>query len=327
MACHGITALASDPSMEVICMLNPQNHRLIDRLKDLKIIPTPCTIQRLKNIQPDLVLCIQGDLTQSTPGIVAAKKAGIECVSYLALPHTRQQMGAKFGALRDRLSPPRIHGPSRYITLSKSMKQRLLQRGAKQPISIVPNGVSLPQRLQPKATHLRTLGLFGRIEFHQKQHDFLVKTFSAFPHVFSDCHLLIAGHGPDEHKLRQLIKGHANISLQPWQDDPDAFYQKIDLLVIPSRFEGVPLVMLEALARGLPVMGSQCDGMYDILPPHWTFQPGNGAALAKTFSTVKNTWTHEIEALQKKICTEYALKHFTTHFCQAVCRPMGLSIF
>jgi len=61
-------------------------------------------------------------------------------------------------------------------------------------------------------------------------------------------------------------------------------YQALDALVIPSRYEGLPLVMLEALASGTAVLASDRDGMKDLLPAAWRFEPNNPAALAATLT-------------------------------------------
>ncbi|MEN8254797.1 MAG: glycosyltransferase family 4 protein [Verrucomicrobiota bacterium] len=328
MACHGIEALAADPCLEIVFMFNPANHKLADRLSGAGIPTCPAPRRfgapQLQALAPDLVLCIQGDIAQSTKGIRAARKAGIECVSYIAIPHRMADMGAKLGALRDRINQRLLNQPDRYIAISESMKQLLIERGATKPIAIVPNGIPAPpasSHIPPPTSHM-TLGLIGRIEFNQKQQDFMVRTFIDHPDVFGDCRLLIAGNGPDEEKLRRLIANKENISFLPWQEDVEAFYEQIDFLLLPSRYEGVPLVMLEALARGIPVLGSARDGMRDILPEAWTFEPENAQSLAKTFSRVRESWQSEIDALRQKIIAEHSLEKFKAGFRNAVCSSL-----
>ncbi|WP_372847374.1 glycosyltransferase family 4 protein [Pontiella sp.] len=316
MACRGIAALAAEPALEIECMLNPANHRLAAQLRGADIPVCPAQA-RMPAPPPDLVLCIQGDIAQSTAGIRAARKAGIECVSYLALPHRRATMGAKLGALRDGLNKKWVNAPDRFITLSESMKQILLDRGCTQPIAIVPNGIPAPPSPKHQVSSIQTIGLVGRIEFNQKQQDFMARTFLANP-AFNDCRLLFVGGGPDEDRLRKTIEDEERITLLPWQSDMETVYNQIDLLAIPSRYEGVPLVMLEALARGIPVIGSNRDGMQDILPPEWTFAPENSTSLASAFSAARKTWNQKIDALQQRILTEHANSLFQQNFRSAV---------
>ena len=316
MACHGVEALAANPTFEVACMLNPANQMLAQKLADVQTLEADP--QKFHSLEPDLVLCIQGDIAQSSKGLLAAKRADIKCVSYIATPHRMADMGAKLGTLRDHKNQPLFNIPDRFITISESMEEIIRERGCTKPITIVPNGILLPPtaRLTPRASRV-TLGLIGRIEFKQKQQDFMVQTFLNNPE-FSESHLLIIGDGPDAEKLNELIRGKDNITLLPWQNDMEPLYEQIDMLVIPSRYEGVPLVMLEALARGIPTLGTACDGMKDLLPETWTFEPENAQALVDTFSTVRRIGPNEISALQQKIRSKHSLEAFKQAFVKAV---------
>ncbi len=342
MSCHGVEALTADPDLEVIFMFNPRNTQLADciaGIPNLQILEASCTtrklqgllnridprgIQRLERelhaLKPDLVLCIQGEIEDSSQAVLAARRAGIECLSYLAIPHPMQRMGARWGRLRDHINQYLLNQPDRYITLSESMAGQLKERGVSKPVAVVPNGIPPPPTpdFKPQTSNL-VLGLIGRVEFNQKQQDFMVQTFRAFPETFQDSQLLIAGSGPDEERLKQLISGNKNIAFLPWQDDTEALYKQIDFLVIPSRYEGVPLVLLEALARGIPVIASACDGMQDILPESWIFEPENAAALANTFSNIRDTWRNDIAALQQKVLSAYSLECFKSNFHRAIC--------
>ncbi len=316
MAAHGVAALAEDPSNEIICMVHPENRPLKKLLAGFQ------TLEPANNFQPlelDRVLCIQGDIAQSSKGVRAARRAGIECISYIAIPHRMAAMGAKLGALRDRLNQPLLNLPDRYIAISESMKRILVERGVTKPITIVKNGIPAPSPLPAKPADSRpSIGLLGRIEFNQKQQDFMVQAFLEQTEAFDGYRLLIAGNGPDEKHLQALINGQDAIDLLPWQENTQAFYEQIDFLVIPSRYEGFPLVMLEALARGIPTLGSACDGMLDVLPRAWTFEPGNARALAAAFSDVRNQWKELMPALREKIMADYSLETFKTNFRHAV---------
>ncbi len=341
MACRGAQALCSDPSLEIIFMLNSENLKLAKNLSDIKNIkttPSPCSTERfqglrnrlnrtgilklskaLQSLSPELILIIQGEIEDSSQCVLAARNANIPCVSYIAIPHTMKKMGAKWGALRDRINQYLFNKPDRYITISESMKALLIERGVTKPIAVVPNGIFLPPpRSTTNQNSPRLLGSLGRIEFKQKQQDFLVETFSSNPDPFKECNLLIAGNGPDEEHLKKIISTHQNIKFMPWQENTEDFYERIDCLIIPSRFEGVPLVMLEALARGIPVIGSSCDGMKDILPESWTFEPENSKSMINAFLQINKSGGNEIIHLQSKIRSTNSVETFFKNFHNAV---------
>lgn len=319
MACHGIEALADIRSIDIVCMINPKNKRLAERLSGMPTLSTPCTIKTLRDLTPDLVLCIQGDIAQSAPGITAALHAGITCLSYIAITHRKADMGAKFGAFRDQLHQPLINKPDRFITISQNMKQRLTDRGCSKPVNVVHNGIPVPESLPRRSQSASpVIGLIGRMEFHQKQQDFMLRTFCSYPEFFRDCRLLFIGDGPDMDRLMKLTEGKDNVTVLPWQDDMNPVYEQIDWLIIPSRYEGVSLVMLEALARGIPVIGSACDGMKEVLPENWLFEPEDGQALGNTFCHVQQTWQNQIAEVQHKVRAGYSLDAFKSNFVQAV---------
>ncbi len=320
MAVRGIEALAQTGGLELTVMHHPENRKLSAALQQLDglqaAVADPGTIPAR---QPDIVLCIQGDIAQSAAGIAAAKKSRAECISYLAVPHTLAHMGAKFGAVRDLKNKPLFNKPDRFITISDSMKKIMQQRGCRRPITVVPNGIPAPPI--PKLTahdDQFAIGIIGRIEFKQKQQDFFVQAYRKHPALFGRSRVLIVGSGPDEQPLKKMIRNDDRIAHLPRQDDMEAVYEVLDMLVIPSRFEGVPLVMLEALARGIPVIGSRCDGMQDILPHSWTFTPGDSASLAAVFHDIRETWTKNIDDLQHRILEEHSLERFKAQFVKAV---------
>jgi len=61
-----------------------------------------------------------------------------------------------------------------------------------------------------------------------------------------------------------------------------------DLFILPSFQEGLPRAMIEAMARGLPCIGSQVGGIPELLPPEDMVPPGDAAALARKIIKVVN---------------------------------------
>ena len=66
-----------------------------------------------------------------------------------------------------------------------------------------------------------------------------------------------------------------------------AFYQAIDLFVLPSSFEGFGCVFTEAHACGVPYLCCTGQGISELTPPEWMFAPGDDAALARKIAWVR----------------------------------------
>ncbi|QBG47508.1 hypothetical protein EGM51_08935 [Verrucomicrobia bacterium S94] len=142
MAARGIEALAETPGLHVTLMYNPENRKFIRNLKHFEHLTVlEADAPRIPTLKPDRMLVIQGDITQSISGLCAARRAGIECISYIAIPHRLAEMGAKMGRLRDIKNRPLFQKPDRFITISESMAALLRERGAHQPVTVVPNGI------------------------------------------------------------------------------------------------------------------------------------------------------------------------------------------
>lgn len=248
--------------------------------------------ERFRLLNPTLVVAIQGNIEHSSLALHAARRAGISCSSYIPVPHSNAAMGARLGALRDRFCAHLFSLPDAFITITDEMARLLKQQGATAPIEIVYNGVDT-HRFQAGDKKIACneltlpfekirIGIIGRIEFRQKQQHLLVEAIAADPELAASCYLVFAGDGPDISALKNLIQQHQlSGTVLPWCD-PAQLYQALDALVIPSRYEGLPLVMLEALASGTSVLGSDRDGMKDLLPDDWRFEPNSSAALSAT---------------------------------------------
>lgn len=102
------------------------------------------------------------------------------------------------------------------------------------------------------------IGHIGRINA-QKNQEYLLDIFKEVATVRNDAILLIVGTGPDEEKIKSCVENHPyknRIILYGETDNPTAFYSAMDVFVFPSRFEGLPVVLLEAQISGLPCIVS-----------------------------------------------------------------------
>jgi len=284
---------------------------------------------RFDRVQPRLVVAVQGNIEHSSLALLAAKKAGIPSTSYIPVPHTHEEMGAKFGSIRDLFCRYLFRVPDSFITITDEMAVMLKKRGAKCPIHIVYNGVDTT-RFQPGNQHVAgealglpqdrvILGMVGRLEFKQKQQDLLTRAIASKPSLRENCHLVFAGDGPDKDNLQILVNDlGVSATLLPWTD-PAGLYPALNALIIPSRYEGLPLVMLEALACGIAVLASDRDGMKDILHPAWRFTPNDSSAMATAIEKfIKEGKQNPSDQLGSRIRGQMSLESFGNSFSSTV---------
>ncbi len=112
----------------------------------------------------------------------------------------------------------------------------------------------------------------------QKGFDILLKAFRKVLEEM-DARLIILGGGQGKEPLLRLAGDLAitgKVSFAGFQENPYKFMSKADIFVLPSRYEGLPMVILEAMACGAPVVSSDCksgpreilqDGRHGVLVP------------------------------------------------------------
>jgi glycosyltransferase involved in cell wall biosynthesis len=130
------------------------------------------------------------------------------------------------------------------------------------------------------------VGILGRVSLKQKGHDVLVRTL---PRLGPDTDLVIGGTGRDTGAVVALAAelGVADrVHLLGGLPRPEELYGAVDALAIPSRFEGLPLVALVALRRGVPGIASDVDGLTDVWPAPWLVRPGDIAGLAAALAAM-----------------------------------------
>ncbi len=180
-------------------------------------------------------------------------------------------------------------------------------------LHVVPNGVNT-DRFTPQGEHLRArygfapadrVILFVGVLSGRKRPHLLVEALSHLPQRW---HLLFVGRGPLEAALRGRAEalGLADrvhfAGYLPYPALP-ALYRTADVMALPSRYEGFPKVILEALASGLPVVASGFRAEEAVLRRaiHWLPADVEPPALAEALQTVAPPSPAELEALREAI--------------------------
>ena len=103
------------------------------------------------------------------------------------------------------------------------------------------------------------VGHVGRMSY-PKNHEFLLKLFSELLAERPDALLLLVGTGEKEAELKNKVSElgiSTSVTFLGSRSDVQELYQAMDIFVLPSRFEGIPVVGIEAQFAGLPCLFSE----------------------------------------------------------------------
>lgn len=153
------------------------------------------------------------------------------------------------------------------IAVSPAEEAHLVRLGIpRERLRMVPNcvrDVELPSREEARR-ELRlprdgmVVGFVGRLAA-QKAPDVLVSAFCRVARVYSDVTLAVVGDGPLRPPLRRACEQLGLDGRVRWLGERNGQHAMpaFDLLVLPSRYEGLPHVLLEALVAGLPIVATE----------------------------------------------------------------------
>ncbi|EKZ5286315.1 glycosyltransferase [Klebsiella aerogenes] len=251
------------------------------------------------------IIIVQGDIELGSVFINMSEKAGINnLISYIPYAHSFHMMGSKLGYLKDWLSKIVYKKCQNYITISKVFSEQISKKNNSAKVKILNNfSRKLPNEyirgkgyFYKKDDSRFTILMAGRVSFRQKGQDIL---FEALDSVSTSKKIIVyvIGDGPDLDKLKGLteqLNENIHVKYYGWQSNVWEFSKEVDLITLPSRFEGVPLLMLEAREANIPIIAPERDGMKDFLPPTDLYESGTRvtevAALAKKIQSIINNY-------------------------------------
>jgi glycosyltransferase involved in cell wall biosynthesis len=178
---------------------------------------------------------------------------------------------------------------------------------------VIYNGLPVPDTLAPSAPpsggELR-IGAVGRLD-PQKGLEVLIEAMRSLP----DGRLVLVGDGPDRSKLEHLVRTYSlddRVQFAGWVEPPWTAKWTFDVLAMSSVNEGFPLVIIEAMMAGIPVVAPTVGGIPEIIVSGTTgllVPPNDPEALAAALRSLAEDPGRRRE--MGKQCRSMALERFT----------------
>jgi len=207
-------------------------------------------------------------------GRIAARRAGVQrVVSGIRVAQRRH----RWYLWVDRLTGRQV---DRHVCVSRSVARFAEQRAhlPAEKLVVIPNGVDMERYPAKTRADLRPFGIgpgrcvvtfAGRLD-RQKGPLWLIESAPAWLGKLPECDLLLVGEGPLRGKLERECRRRGilgRVHFAGWRAEMPEILAASDLLVLPSAWEGMPNVVLEAMAAGLPVVASDVEGVRELLGP------------------------------------------------------------
>lgn len=148
------------------------------------------------------------------------------------------------------------------------------------------------------------IGHIGKFN-NQKNQNYLIRVFESLAYKDDKVILLLVGNGPDLENVRDRVKHTAcadRIIFWGETTNPASLYSAMDIFALPSRFEGLPIVLLEAQISGLPC----------IVSDKVTREVDFGDIVWKSIEDKPQTWADTIFLMNKRTeeqRIQYRLQH------------------
>ena len=234
----------------------------------------------LRRLGPDLVVTHQSKA--GVLGRLAARRAGLPTLHSLSMANFGPGYPAWQDALFRRVEIRLSRSTGAYAVVGSDLADRYSSAGiAKDKLTVIRSGVRLPMPTHcdpsARARTCHELGLpvdrplvlsLGSLEPRKSVLD-LIPLFLRIRGAAADLRpfLVVAGDGPLADQLSQDLRDYfpSDASMVGHVDDPRALIASADVMVLLSRAEGVPQVLVQAAAAGTPFVAYEVDGVSELL--------------------------------------------------------------
>ena len=275
----------------------------------------------LKSSPPDV--CQTFLFHANVLGTRAARRCGVP----VRVGGVRVAEARPIRCLVERLAVQQMH---RVVCVSEGVRDFASKRLGCPPHKsvVIPNGVSIDRFRNAAPFDWTTIGwpadavvsLFvGRLH-PQKGIGLLQQEIETLAPAGSNRRLVIVGDGPLDGKVRGWADrvGQDRVKVLGWRDDVPSLMGGCRMLVLPSRYEGMANVALEAMAAGRSVVVSRVEGTEELFPAgtiRQTFTPGDAAEmgrLAESFLSDAEKSQHAGLANQSHVLNRFSIDAMVT---------------
>ena len=270
--------------VEVICIYGkPMNNRLEEAVAEhgvsIKYIGKDkgfslCALKRLNrelsDFNPDIIHTHLSACVYCSPWVLFHKATMLHTI------HNTPQ----FELIKPKIAVMRVMyklGKAVPVAISNEIQNMVSSfYNLKRPAELVYNPVDVAKYHVPKQMHDEiVLVTVGRLSV-QKNQLRLIKVFERLSTKYSKLVLIILGDGPLRGKIERHIKDHdldKRILLMGNVDNVEEYFAGADIFVLSSDYEGLPLVVLEAMAGELPIVSTDVGGIKDIVSENGILVP------------------------------------------------------
>jgi glycosyltransferase involved in cell wall biosynthesis len=253
------------------------------------------TLKLIKKFNPDIVHVISVKYRFGAGAVAAAKVMGKKTVYTITLIPLKEGRNRLPLLLDHFIFSKMIKWSDVIISLSKEMKEFVLQDIRHAKMVIIPSFFTGNYRRE-REKRRNSLLFVGRLVIAHKGTDFLIKALRRVKKEIPTVKLHIVGEGDSLQYLEEIVSEYGlekNVIFHGHIDESELIdmYSSSEILVMPSLMEGMPMVLLEAMSAGLPIIA------FDIEPCVEALDGGKYGILVKT-GDVKSLAQRIIELLK-----------------------------
>lgn len=219
-----------------------------------KIMPYKNLISFFKDNKTDIIIdidIIYSLYTLPIKELIGAKVISWEHFNLLENRIKTRVLARRLATLRaDRIVTLNKNDMDNYLSITPSFN--------KKKIKYIYNP-AIAKYSQKSNLENKTVISVGRLTY-QKNFHLLIKLWKEIEKQNPEWDLVIVGEGEDKESLKELIKhlGVKNIVITGFKENIENMYQESSILVMTSRYEGLPMVLLEGQKKGLPIVAFNC---------------------------------------------------------------------